>query len=55
MPVGWYSHKPGDPFYELDWVFLHEHAEIPAAPLGGGVARGRGVVVMPPVTAPAKT
>jgi hypothetical protein len=28
MPVGWYPHEPGDPFYELDWVFLHEHPEI---------------------------
>ena len=25
MPEGWYPHEPGDPFYELDWVFLHEH------------------------------
>jgi hypothetical protein len=23
-PDGWYPHEPGDPFYELDWVFLHE-------------------------------
>ena len=28
MPAGWYPHEPGDPFYELDWVFLHEHPEI---------------------------
>jgi hypothetical protein len=28
MPDGWYPHEPGDPFYELDWVFLHEHPEI---------------------------
>jgi hypothetical protein len=28
MPGGWYPHEPGDPFYELDWVFLHEHPEI---------------------------
>jgi hypothetical protein len=28
MPDGWYPHDPGDPFYELDWVFLHEHPEI---------------------------
>ena len=28
MPVGWYPHEPGDPFYELDWVFLHEHPHI---------------------------
>ena len=28
MPEGWYPHQPGDPFYELDWVFLHEHPEI---------------------------
>jgi hypothetical protein len=28
MPVGWYPHGPGDPFYELDWVFLHEHPQI---------------------------
>jgi hypothetical protein len=28
MPEGWYPHEPGHPFYELDWVFLHEHAGI---------------------------
>jgi hypothetical protein len=28
MPDGWYPHEPGDPFYELDWAFLHEHPEI---------------------------
>jgi hypothetical protein len=28
MPDGWYPHEPGDPFYELDWLFLHEHPEI---------------------------
>jgi hypothetical protein len=28
MPKGWYPHQPGDPFYELDWVFLHEHPRI---------------------------
>ena len=28
MPEDWYPHEPGDPFYELDWVFLHEHPEI---------------------------
>jgi hypothetical protein len=28
MPEGWYPHEPGDPFYELDWVFLHERPEI---------------------------
>jgi hypothetical protein len=28
MPEGWYPHEPGDPFYELDWVFLHEHPGI---------------------------
>jgi hypothetical protein len=28
MPDGWYPHEPGDPFYELDWVFLHEHPGI---------------------------
>jgi hypothetical protein len=27
-PEGLYPHEPGDPFYELDWVFLHEHPEI---------------------------
>jgi hypothetical protein len=27
-PEGWYPHEPGDPFYELDWVFLHEHPAI---------------------------
>jgi hypothetical protein len=21
MPKGWYPHDPGDPYYELDWVF----------------------------------
>jgi hypothetical protein len=28
MPEGWYPHEPGEPFYELDWEFLHEHPEI---------------------------
>ena len=28
MPDGWYPHEPGDPFYELDWAFLHEHPQI---------------------------
>jgi hypothetical protein len=28
MPEGWYPHEPGDPFYELDWEFLHDHPEI---------------------------
>jgi hypothetical protein len=28
MPKGWYPHEPGDPFYQLDWVFLHEHPAI---------------------------
>jgi hypothetical protein len=28
MAEGWYPHEPGDPFYELDWVFLYEHPEI---------------------------
>jgi hypothetical protein len=28
MPEGWYPHEPGDPFYELDWLFLHAHPEI---------------------------
>jgi hypothetical protein len=28
MPEGWYPHEPGDPFYELDWEFLHEHPAI---------------------------
>ena len=28
MSEGWYPHQPGDPFYELDWVFLHEHRHI---------------------------
>ena len=27
-PDGWYPHEPGDPFYELDWMFLHEHPDI---------------------------
>ena len=28
MPEGWYPHQPDHPFYELDWVFLHEHPHI---------------------------
>jgi hypothetical protein len=28
MPEGWYPHEPGGQFYELDWVFLHEHPHI---------------------------
>ena len=28
MPEGWYPHEPGDSFYELDWVLLHEHPEV---------------------------
>jgi hypothetical protein len=28
MPEGWYPYKPGDPFYELDRVFLHERPAI---------------------------
>jgi hypothetical protein len=28
MPDGSYPHEPGDPFYELDSVFLHEHPGI---------------------------
>jgi hypothetical protein len=28
MPEGWYPHEPGDPFYELDWVFLHERPTV---------------------------
>jgi hypothetical protein len=28
MPEGWNPHEPDHPFYELDWVFLHEHPEI---------------------------
>jgi hypothetical protein len=28
MTDGWYPHAPGDTFYELDCVFLHEHPEI---------------------------
>ena len=28
MPDGWYPHQPGDPFYELDWLFLLEHPHI---------------------------
>ena len=27
-PEGWYPHERGDPFSELDWVFLHDHPEI---------------------------
>ena len=36
MPEGWYPHEPGDPFYELDWMFLHEHPEILRRPIGSG-------------------
>jgi hypothetical protein len=28
MPDGWYPHERGDPFYELDWVYLHEHPNV---------------------------
>ena len=28
MPEGWYPHELGDPFYELDWEFLHDHPVI---------------------------
>jgi len=28
MPDGWYPHEPDHPYYELDWVFLHEHPAI---------------------------
>jgi hypothetical protein len=28
MPEGWYPHEPGDPFYELDWEYLHQHPEV---------------------------
>ena len=28
MPEGWYPHSPDLPFYELDWLFLHEHPHI---------------------------
>jgi hypothetical protein len=28
MPDCWYPHERGDPLYELDWMFLHEHPEI---------------------------
>jgi hypothetical protein len=27
-PEGFYPHEPGDPFYELDWEFLHAHPHI---------------------------
>ena len=27
MPESWYPHEPGDPFYELDRVFLAERPE----------------------------
>ena len=40
MPDGWYPHEPGDPFYELDWLFLHEHPVDPQASLGVGAAGG---------------
>jgi hypothetical protein len=28
MPEGWYPHERGEPFYELDWGFLHDNPEI---------------------------
>jgi hypothetical protein len=28
LPEGWYPHEPDHPFYDLDWVFLHEHPHI---------------------------
>jgi hypothetical protein len=28
VPEGWHPHEPGDPFYGLDWVFLHGHPAI---------------------------
>ena len=40
MPEGRYSHEPGDPCYELDWVFLHEHW-ILQRHLGASLAWGR--------------
>ena len=40
MPEGWYPHERGDPFYELDWVFLHEHPDVLRRHWEGGVARG---------------
>ena len=43
MPEGWYPHEPGDPFYELDWVFLHEHLHILRRHWESGVARGPSV------------
>ena len=36
MPEGWYPHAPDHPFYELDWVFLHEHPTIPQPGEFGG-------------------
>ena len=41
MPEGWYPHEPGHPFYELDWVFLHEHPEILRRHWEAAFARGR--------------
>ena len=35
--------SPATRFYELDWVFLHEHPPHFAAALGVGVARGASV------------
>ena len=28
MPEGSYPHEPGDPSYELDWLFLHAHPNV---------------------------
>jgi hypothetical protein len=28
MPEGWFPHEAGDPFYELDWEYLHQHPEV---------------------------
>lgn len=41
MPDGWYPHEPGHPFYELDWVFLHEHPHILQRHWGAAWREGR--------------
>jgi hypothetical protein len=54
MPDGWYPHEPGDPFYELDWVVLHEHPELLRRHGSWRGARGGCEVprLLPPQTVP---
>jgi hypothetical protein len=54
MPDGWYPQEPGDPFYELDWVFLHEHPELLRRHGSWRGARGGCEVprLLPPQTVP---